>query len=296
MCVHVRACACLLFLENIAPQGNAQLIHKQIDKDNLSKYLRAFVANQTIELSTFTYTTLCIQHNIVCFLYLQGCPDTAAAASSSPSQRLKAFRLLAEQSIEHWPQIAEKYEPKWFQFAFVNVAKNPEMSTFCRQNETNEVIMAVFDGGLQMTIYDTPLSEAGDFDSFWTFVNEVFEHDYSTPVFSFFFKTTNPIYKNNTLKKVIDAPNIRPPPVQNPTIIDDFKEYIEDFDWKSEDFLLNVAIVGCMIIGVILLKQVGCAGFVMFIFALSIFGGGFHAFFGMGDGEIKSSRSRRKGK
>jgi len=60
---------------------------------------------------------------------------------------------------------------------------------------------------------------------------------------------------------------------------------------------LNVIIVGSLIVGAIVLKQMGCAGFVMFVFALSIFGGALHAFFGMGDGEFKPfRRSRRKGK
>ena len=74
-------------------------------------------------------------------------------------------------------------------------------------------------------------------------------------------------------------------------------EYIDDFDWRNPDFQLNVIIIGVLIAGFYVLKYIGCAGCVWFIFALSIFGGMFQMFLMTGGPSPKPPpRSRRGGR
>ena len=76
--------------------------------------------------------------------------------------------------------------------------------------------------------------------------------------------------------------------------------YTIDFDWRSSDFQVSVAFICGMIGSIIVLKKVGCQGFLFFLFGLSIVGGAIpfilEAISGGAGGGMGGGGGRRGGK
>ena len=170
-------------------------MNEKINKHNLQKYTSRYVSKMVPQISSWTYTTLCTQHDIICVLYIVGCPksnvdgtdndninnDNKNETKNKNRDNLREFRQLSRHGIEQFVEIEEAFHPKWIQFAYTRVSSslNHELLELCVNSETQVILTN--EGATTMTQMDNELSEQTN-EEFWQWIKDNLEHESETTV------------------------------------------------------------------------------------------------------------------
>ena len=232
-------------LITILPTGDSKVINEKIDKHNLKSFTRKYVQSMIPRFNSWSYTTVCGEHDIYCVIYIIGCNGKIK------KKGLRDYMKLARKTSPHIIDIEENYTPKWVQFGYVNVLEDTLLKPLCGgQNKTEMIVVS--EAQTMMKIVSNSMNEFDD---------------------QLLFEYIELILNHESEDITIDAPRIIPPPPPKKSVVDDMIEYIEELDWRDKDLQLNIIIICCLIGFILVCKECGLKGAVMTLFAMSIFGG-----------------------
>lgn len=245
----------------IYSNGRADWIDKPVSKRNIESIAKDFLAKRVPRFTQVLFSNICIgDTGMVCVLLLQNCVEDRYETATVEDNKndLNHFkRTLAYNTMEDVVLNEDLLHPRRIQFGYANVRKSTFFQPFCANHLGQSQVIASFDGNERFT-------RAPNY--------EAMENLFQWLVYTFEGRSEYPIER---------APEVQRAPTPRLSYYIQLREFIDDFNMKDQDNLVNIGIIVSVIAGSIGAYYMGMKGLVMMIFAAGIFGGLIQQYFMM---------------
>jgi len=219
----------------------ATWIDETITKSTVENLLLNFLSKRVIRFSESMFGNICLgSEKLICALLLQNCGEKADSKKNKAD--LKFYKhTLAFNTMEDFDLNKEMFEPRKLQFGVVDVSRTTKLSAYCAKERGTSQLAVIFDGGERYT--GIPNFDA--LDNLFQFLHLTFDGKSSYPI--------------------LRGPQISCRPAPGLSYFIQAREFIDDFDYRNEETVMNVGFGVSIVVGLIGAYYVGAKGILIFL-------------------------------